>query len=210
MAHKEDDHIYFDGAASFWLTPDPPRSLEEYIEQHSEYWPLRESFFPSDPTLIIQAIHSGMGGGVIVADNSYKPLKSKWHGATSWQFECSTTGASCTRLCPTAGMKNKVSAYRSKLQEEHASLLGMLSFCNFYNVKGGAIWVGCDNEVAVWQASGQSHKISLGQKTCGHHSGHSVDGLSFQKTWYHSDFLWYRRPSRWHPSLLYTWLTFSA
>jgi hypothetical protein len=156
--------------------------------------------------LFIQA----WGGGVIVADNSYKPLKSKWHGATSWQFECSTTGASCTRLCPTAGMKNKVSAYRSKLQEEHASLLGMLSFCNFYNVKGGAIWVGCDNEVAVWQASGQSHKISLGQKTCGHHSGHSVDGLSFQKTWYHSDFLWYRRPSRWHPSLLYTWLTFSA
>jgi hypothetical protein len=110
--------------------------------------------------LFIQA----WGGGVIVADNSYKPLKSKWHGATSWQFECSATGASCTGLCPTAGMKNKANAYRSKLQGEHASLLGMLSFCNFYNVKGGAIWVGCDNKVAVWQASGQSHKISLGHK----------------------------------------------
>jgi hypothetical protein len=57
-------------------------SIYDFITQWEESWPLADSFFPADPSLVIQAIVNGMA--IMVSDDSCKPLLSTKIGVASW------------------------------------------------------------------------------------------------------------------------------
>ena len=136
--------------------------MAEYISRDPTNWPLFDSYFPSDPSLITLALTSGMG--ILVCDGSYKPYTSQELGAASWIFECSITAACCRGVCQTSGLENNVNAYRSELQGIHAGLIGMLAFCTFHNISGGSFRLGCDNEVGIFQSSKQHLNVPIRTK----------------------------------------------
>ena len=120
------------------------------FSQDMTNWPLFNSFFPPDPTLIVQALISGMG--TLVSDGSYKEFVSRELGTASWIFECGLKGASCRGVCQTSSLEHEVNAYQSELQWIHTGLIGMLAFCSFHDITGGSFCVSCNNEVGVDQA----------------------------------------------------------
>jgi hypothetical protein len=87
-------------------------SIYDFIDQLVEdSWPLANSFFPADPSLVIQAIVHGMA--IMVTNGSYKPLLLTKIGAAAWILEYLETRASCFGECSTSGMRNKVNSYQS-------------------------------------------------------------------------------------------------
>ena len=144
--------MQFDGSAARTIQPIPiPQDMVDFISQGTAYWPLADSHFPSDPTLITHALISGTG--ILVSDGSYKQYVSWQLGTASWIFECGLTKATCGGVCQTSGLEHDVNAYQSELQGIHAGLIGMLAFCTFHNISGGSFQIGCDNEVGIDQSS---------------------------------------------------------
>ena len=149
--HWEGEHLLFDGSTACAIQSLPvPHDMAEYISWDPTNWPLFDSYFPLDPSLITLALMSGMG--ILVCDGSYKPYTSRELGTASWIFECSITAACCHGVCQTSGLENDINAYQSELQGIHAGLIGMLAFCTFHNISGGSFWLGCDNEVSIFQS----------------------------------------------------------
>lgn len=161
--HWDRHHLYFDGAAptSTGSLP-PPASLRDFINRWADGWPLQDSFFPPEPHLLTQALHSG--SGVLVTDGSYKPLVSRELGAAAWQFECSLTGAVCCGEVQTSGQPHEVNPYRSELQGIHTGLLGILAFCQFHDISQGSFKVGCDCESGYKLAAKRGLVVPVGIK----------------------------------------------
>ncbi len=112
-------HILFEGAAvSAYPAESVYDSIYDFIQQWEDSWPLADSFFPEDPSLIIQAITNGTA--TMVSDGSYKPFLSTEIGAAAWILECSATQASCFGQCSTTGIRKEVNAYRCEVQGCHA------------------------------------------------------------------------------------------
>jgi hypothetical protein len=93
----------FEGSAGNLYAPaSMHNSINDFIAEWEDSWPLQESFFPEDPTLISQAIMAGTA--VMVSDGSYKPLLSTKLGAVAWIIECFQTSAVCFGECSTSGL----------------------------------------------------------------------------------------------------------
>jgi hypothetical protein len=84
----------FEGAAAnAYPAKSVDESIYDFIDQWEDSWPLANSFFPADPSLVIQAnVH---GTAIMVSNGSYKPLLSTKIGAATWISECLETQASC-------------------------------------------------------------------------------------------------------------------
>jgi hypothetical protein len=102
--------LLFEGAATNAYPAEPTyESIYNFIDQWEDSWPLADSLFPADPSLIIQAIVHGPA--IMVSDGSYKPLLLTKIGAAAWILECSETGASCFGEFLTSGMRHEVNSY---------------------------------------------------------------------------------------------------
>jgi hypothetical protein len=140
--------MMFEGAAGNKYTVDPMyENIHEFIEKWEDSWPIAESYFPPDPTLVAQAISNGTA--VMVSNGSYKALLSTEIGAAAWILECSQTGATCCGECSTSGLRNEVNAYRSELQGCHAGLLGLYAFSIYHQLQGGSVTFHFDNDAGV-------------------------------------------------------------
>lgn len=136
--------LSFDGSAPNAYALDPtPTTLREFIEGWKDGWPLEDSFFPDDLSLIIQALNQGTA--ILVSDGSYKPMVSPRLGSAGWIFECQSTTATCRGRCQTSGQPREVTPYRSELQGIHTGLLAVSAVCAFCGVSMGSLRVGCDN-----------------------------------------------------------------
>ena len=108
--HWEGECLLFDGSTACAIQSLPvPHDMAEYISWDPTNWPLFNSYFPSDPSLITLALMSGMG--ILVYDGSYKLYMSRELGTASWIFECSITAVCCHGVCQTSGLENNVNAY---------------------------------------------------------------------------------------------------
>jgi hypothetical protein len=146
--HEVQGRMMFEGAAGNKYTVDPTYvNIHEFIEKWEDSWPIAESYFPPDPTLVAQAISNGTA--VMVSDGSYKALLSTEIGAAAWILECSQTGATCCGECSTSGLRNEVNAYRSELQGCHAGLLGLYAFSIYHQLQGGSVTFHFDNDAGV-------------------------------------------------------------
>jgi hypothetical protein len=140
--------MMLEGAAGNEYPVDPMyANIHEFIEDWEDSWPIADSYFPLDPTLVAQAISNGTA--VMVSDGSYKGLLSMEIGAAAWILECSQTGATCCGECSTSGLRSKVNAYRSELQGCHASLLGLMAFTIYHQLHGGSVTFHFDNDAGV-------------------------------------------------------------
>lgn len=155
--------LAFDGSAPNDYKFDPlPSNLRALIDSWPDGWPLHDSFFPDDMSLIVQAIIEG--SAILVSDGSYKPKVSPRLGSAGWIFECQTTGATCRGRCQTSGQPQEVNPYRSELQGLHAGLLAILAVCSFYDVKEGSLRVGCDNSNGVSLSGKRALNVSMSTK----------------------------------------------
>jgi hypothetical protein len=83
-------HFLFEGAATNAYPMEPTYELiYDFIDQWEDSWPLADSFFLADPSLIRQAIVHGMA--IMVSNSSYKPLLLTNIGAAAWILECLVT-----------------------------------------------------------------------------------------------------------------------
>ena len=74
-AHWEGERLQFDGSAACAIpSSQTPHNMTSFLSQDATNWPLFNSFFPPDPTLIVQALISGMG--TLVSDGLYKEFVS--------------------------------------------------------------------------------------------------------------------------------------
>ena len=153
----------FDGAtAQHFQPPQDPETIQEFISRWPNSWHLQDSYFPPDPSHIIESIHSG--SGTLITNGSYKPQVLKSLGAAAWRFKCGISGAICGGECQTSGQQHEVNPYHSKLQGLHAGLSGMLAFCSFHQIWEGSLLVGCDCDGAFKQASKCALNISIRTK----------------------------------------------
>ena len=153
----------FGGAAPSSIPPTAiPSSIRELIDTWEDGWPLRDSFFPTDPSLLIAALKNGTA--TLVADGSFKPKKSTKIGAAGWIIECLATGAICRGRVQTSGIPREVNAYRSELQGIHTGLLGVSALCEYGKLSSGKILIGCDCEKGVDLAASTVPNISLQRK----------------------------------------------
>ena len=154
-AHGEGKRLQFDGSVACAIPSSlTPHNMASFLSQDATNWPLFNSFFPPNPTLIVQALISGMG--TLVSDGSYKEFVSQELGTASWIFECRLTGASCRGVCQTSGLEHEMNAYQSELQGIHAGLIGMLALCSFHGM-GTLV-----SDVNVWILVG----LALGSVKC--------------------------------------------
>jgi hypothetical protein len=153
--------ILFEGAAVSAYPAEPVYdSIYDFIQQWEDSWPLADSFFPEDPTLIIQAITNGTA--TMVSDGSYKPFLSTEIGAATWILECSVTQASCFGECSTTGTRKEVNAYRCEVQGCHAGLLGLLAFAIHHQIQGGSVDCYFHNDAGLNQSA--AHHLSVSMK----------------------------------------------
>jgi hypothetical protein len=76
----------FEGVAANACPVEPVyESIYDFIDQWEDSRPLADSFFPPDPSLVIQAIVHGVA--IMVSDGSYKPLLLTKIGAAAWILE---------------------------------------------------------------------------------------------------------------------------
>ena len=142
------ERMMLEGAAGNEYPVDPTyANIHEFIEDWEDSWPIADSYFPPDPTLVAQAISNGTA--VMVSDGSYKALLSTEIGAAAWILECSQTGATCCGECSTSGLRSEVNAYRSELQGCHAGLLGLMAFAIYHQLHGGSVTFHFDNDAGV-------------------------------------------------------------
>jgi hypothetical protein len=134
-------------------------SIYDFIQQWEDSWPLADSSFPEDPTLIIQAITNGMA--TMVSDGSYKPFLSTEIGAAAWILECSVTQASCFGECSTTGTRKEVNAYRCEVQGCHAGLLGLLALAIHHQIQGGSVDCYFDNDAGLNQSAACHLSVSM-------------------------------------------------
>ena len=74
-AHWEGERLRFDGSAACALpSSQTPHDMASFLSQDATNWPLFNSFFPPNLTLIVQALISGMG--TLVSDGLYKEFVS--------------------------------------------------------------------------------------------------------------------------------------
>jgi hypothetical protein len=144
--------VMFEGAAdNAYPTVPVHETIHDFIAHWGESWPIEDSFFPEDPTLVSQAITSGTA--TMVSDGSYKPFLSTEIGAAAWILECSQSGAVMFGECSTSGLRHEVNAYRSELQGCHAGLLGLLAFSIYHKVEGGTVTFHFDNDAGLDKAA---------------------------------------------------------
>jgi hypothetical protein len=142
------ERMMLEGVAGNEYPLDPMyANIHEFIEDWEDSWPMADSYFPLDPTLVAQAISNGTA--VMVSNGSYKALLSMEIGAAAWILECSQTGATCCGECSTSGLRSKVNAYRSELQGCHAGLLGLMAFAIYHQLHGGSVTFHFDNDAGV-------------------------------------------------------------
>jgi hypothetical protein len=151
----------FEGAAANAYPAEPVyNSIYNFIQQWEDSWPLADSFFPEDPSLIIQAITNGMA--TMVSNGSYKPFLSTEIGAATWILECSATQASCFGECSTTGTRKEVNTYRCEVQGCHAGLLSLLAFAIYHQIQGGSMDCYFDNDASLNQSA--AHHLSMSMK----------------------------------------------
>jgi hypothetical protein len=98
--------MMLEGTAGNEYPVDPTyANIHEFIEDWEDSWPIADSYFPPDPTLVAQAISNGTA--VMVSDGLYKALLSMEIGAAAWILECSQTGATCCGKCSTSGLRSE-------------------------------------------------------------------------------------------------------
>jgi hypothetical protein len=155
--------VTFEGSAanSYPSTP-THETIYDFIADWEDSWPIEDSFFPEDPTLVSQAISTG--SATMVSDGSYKPLLSTEIGAAAWILECSVTGAVCFGECSTSGLRHEVNPYRSEIQGCHAGLLGLLAFCIYHDLHGGSVNFHFDNDAGLDKAAEGHLKVSTKYK----------------------------------------------
>jgi hypothetical protein len=135
-------------------------SIYDFIDQLVEdSWPLANSFFPADPSLVIQAIVHGMA--IMVTNGSYKPLLLTKIGAAAWILEYLETQASCFGECSTSGMRNKVNPYQSEVQGCHVGLLGLLSFVIYHQIHGRSVDFHFDNDAYLNQSAANNLNVTM-------------------------------------------------
>jgi hypothetical protein len=120
---------------------------------------LADSFFPEDPSLIIQAITNGTA--TLVSNGSYKPFLSTEIGAATWILECSVTRASCFGECLTTGTRNEVNSYRCEVQGCHARLLGLHAFASYHQIHGGSMDCYFNNDTGLNQSAARHLNVSI-------------------------------------------------
>jgi hypothetical protein len=153
-------HFLFEGAATNAYPAEPTyESIYNFIDQWEDSWPLADSFFPADPSLIRQAIVHGTA--IMVSDSSYKPLLSTNIGAAAWILECLVTRASCFGECLTLGMRHEVNSYRSEIQGCHAGLLGLLAFAIYHQIQGRCVDFYFDNDAGLNQSADSNLGITM-------------------------------------------------
>jgi hypothetical protein len=154
-------HFLFEGAATYAYPAEPTyESIKDFIDQWEDSWPLANSFFPADPSLIIQAIVHGPA--IMVSDGSYKPLLSTKIGvAAAWILECSETGASCFGEFLTSGTWHEVNSNRSEIQGCHAGLLGLLAFAIYHQIHGGLVEFYFDIDASLNQSADSNLNVAL-------------------------------------------------
>jgi hypothetical protein len=153
-------HFLFEGAATNTYPAEPTyQSICNFIDQWEDSWPLANSFFLADPSLIIQAIVHGTA--IMVSNSSYKALLSTNIGAAAWIFECSETCASCFGECSTLGTRYEVNFYRSEIQGYHAGLLGLLAFAIYHQIQGGLVDFYFDNDTGLNQLADSNLNVTM-------------------------------------------------
>ncbi len=124
-------------------------SIYDFIDQLVEdSWPLANSFFPADPSLVIQAIVHGMA--IMVTNGSYKPLLLTKIGAAAWILEYLETR-----------MRNKVNPYQSEVQGCHVGLLGLLSFVIYHQIHGRSVDFHFDNDAYLNQSAANNLNVTM-------------------------------------------------
>jgi hypothetical protein len=150
----------FEGAATNAYPAEPTYELiYNFIDQWEDIWPLADSFFPADPSLIRQAIVHGTA--IMVSDSSYKPLLSNNIGAAAWILECLVTQASCFGECSTSGTRHEVNSYRSEIEGCHAGLLGLLAFAIYHQIQGGCVDFYFDNDAGLNQLADSNLNVAM-------------------------------------------------
>lgn len=129
-------------------------NIHEFIKNWEDSWPIANTYFLLDPTLVAQSILTGTA--VMVSDGSYKPLLSTKIGMAAWILECSQTGASCCGECSTLGLRNEINAYRSELQRCHARLLALMAFAIYHQLQGCSVTFHFDNAAGL-DKSAEAH-----------------------------------------------------
>jgi hypothetical protein len=156
----ERGRILFEGAAASAYPAEPVYySIYDFIQQCEDSWPLADSFFPEDSTLIIQAITNVTA--TMVSDGSYKPFLSTEIGAVSWILGCSVTQASCFGECSTTGTMKEVNAYRCEVQGCHTGLLGLLAFAIHHQIQEGSMDCYFNNDAGLNQSAALHLSVSM-------------------------------------------------
>jgi hypothetical protein len=134
-------------------------SIYDFIDQWEDSWPLANSFFLADPSLIIQAIVHVMA--IMVSNGSYKPLLLTKIGAAAWILECPETRASCFGECLTLGMRNEVNSYHLEVQGCHAGLLGLLAFAIYHQIYCRSVDFYFDNDSGLNQSAASNLNVTM-------------------------------------------------
>jgi hypothetical protein len=134
-------------------------SIYDFIDQLEDSWPLANSFFPADPSLVIQAIVHGMA--IMVSNGSYTPILLTKIGAAAWILECLETRASCFGECSTSGMRNEVNLYQLEVQGCHAGLLGLLAFVIYHQIHSGSVDFHFDNDASLNQSAASNLNVAM-------------------------------------------------
>jgi hypothetical protein len=112
-------HAHFEGAAAdSFATPPIHHTIEQFICSHQDYWPLRNSSFPADPTNLIRAIQEGQAHGV--CDGSYMADLAMDLGTAAWCVEDPLSKDQMWGLTQTSGTAEEVDSYRSELHGVHS------------------------------------------------------------------------------------------